>query len=130
MMHHAVHTRAQPNRCARSLKKIRRCVLAGSRCSRLCRYACQVRRWTSGSRQMLTNRSRRASPGVRALRVARRYAGVRYHWGGESPLRGFDCSGLVQFAFGRVGVRVDQAVVMVKPIILGRWKKLVKSRKG
>ena len=52
--------------------------------------------------------SRRSSPGVRALRVARRYAGVRYRWGGESPIQGFDCSGLVQFAFGRVGVHVPR----------------------
>jgi peptidoglycan DL-endopeptidase CwlO len=49
-----------------------------------------------------------ASAAVRAVRVARRYAGVRYQWGGESPIRGFDCSGLVQFAFGRVGVRVPR----------------------
>ncbi len=30
--------------------------------------------------------------------------GTRYRWGGESPATGFDCSGLVRWAYGRVGV--------------------------
>ena len=30
--------------------------------------------------------------------------GTPYRWGGESPSSGFDCSGLVRWAYGRVGV--------------------------
>ena len=38
-----------------------------------------------------------------AVDVAQQYLGVPYVWGGESPA-GFDCSGLVQYVYGRLGV--------------------------
>jgi cell wall-associated NlpC family hydrolase len=44
------------------------------------------------------------SPGERAIRVALRAVGVPYRWGGESPESGFDCSGLVRWAYGHVGI--------------------------
>lgn len=47
------------------------------------------------------------SLGSRAVHTAERYLGVRYVWGGESP-SGFDCSGLVQFVFGRLGVHIPR----------------------
>jgi cell wall-associated NlpC family hydrolase len=39
-----------------------------------------------------------------AVEVALEAVGTPYRWGGESPLSGFDCSGLVRWAYGRVGV--------------------------
>jgi cell wall-associated NlpC family hydrolase len=38
-----------------------------------------------------------------AVDLAQQYLGVPYVWGGESPL-GFDCSGLVQHVYGKLGV--------------------------
>ena len=38
-----------------------------------------------------------------AVDVAQQYLGVPYVWGGESP-SGFDCSGLVQYVYGRLGI--------------------------
>jgi cell wall-associated NlpC family hydrolase len=43
--------------------------------------------------------------------VAMQYLGVPYVWGGASP-SGFDCSGLVQYAFARVGVSLPHNAAM------------------
>jgi peptidoglycan DL-endopeptidase CwlO len=40
--------------------------------------------------------------------IAMRYLGVPYVWGGSSP-RGFDCSGLVVYAFGQIGVSLPHS---------------------
>jgi len=42
--------------------------------------------------------------GERAVRHALEMLGTPYRWGGERPETGFDCSGLVRWAYGRVGL--------------------------
>ena len=51
----------------------------------------------------------RPTLGERAAAIALREVGVPYRWGGESPSGGFDCSGLVRWAYGRVGVDVPHS---------------------
>ena len=42
-----------------------------------------------------------------AVHMAERYLGVRYVYGGEGP-SGFDCSGLVQYAYARIGISIPR----------------------
>jgi cell wall-associated NlpC family hydrolase len=44
----------------------------------------------------------------KVLATAQRYVGTRYRYGGELPGTGFDCSGFVQYVFGRHGVELPR----------------------
>ena len=46
--------------------------------------------------------------GPAAVQLATTFIGTRYQWGGESPKTGFDCSGLVQYAYSRYGVTLPR----------------------
>jgi cell wall-associated NlpC family hydrolase len=53
--------------------------------------------------------ARAAGPrAVKAVAEAERYLGTPYHWGGSSPSTGFDCSGLVQWSFAKVGIHLPR----------------------
>ena len=46
--------------------------------------------------------------GSAALAWAQSQKGLPYIWGGESPGKGFDCSGLVQWAYSKVGIKIPR----------------------
>lgn len=48
--------------------------------------------------------TRKPTLGERAAATALEAVGVSYRWGGTSPATGFDCSGLVRWAYLRVGI--------------------------
>jgi cell wall-associated NlpC family hydrolase len=48
-----------------------------------------------------------SSPAQKAAAVAIQQVGVRYQYGGAS-LGGFDCSGLVHYAYGKAGKRIPR----------------------
>jgi cell wall-associated NlpC family hydrolase len=45
---------------------------------------------------------------VAAVAAARQQLGTPYLWGGSSPSTGFDCSGLVQWAYAQAGIRIPR----------------------
>lgn len=48
--------------------------------------------------------------GIQVATLARDQLGRPYRWGGENPSYGFDCSGLVQWTYGSVGVDLPRVV--------------------
>ena len=56
-------------------------------------------RWSSGAA---------SASAARVLATADQYVGTRYRYGGESPAEGFDCSGFVQYVYGRHGVELPR----------------------
>ncbi|MDH5409558.1 MAG: C40 family peptidase, partial [Gammaproteobacteria bacterium] len=42
---------------------------------------------------------------------AKEMLGVRYRYGGQNPVSGFDCSGLVLFSYNRAGVNLPRTTI-------------------
>lgn len=49
-----------------------------------------------------------SAQGLAAVHYAESQIGVPYSWGGETPGVGFDCSGLVQWAWGKAGISIPR----------------------
>ena len=47
--------------------------------------------------------------GTSAVEIALRYEGYPYTYGGASPEEGFDCSGLVMYAYGQLGISLPHS---------------------
>ncbi|MGB8180491.1 MAG: NlpC/P60 family protein [Acidimicrobiales bacterium] len=56
--------------------------------------------------------------GEAAVKAAESQIGVPYVWGGETPGVGFDCSGLVQWAWGKVGISIPRTTETQWPDML------------
>jgi cell wall-associated NlpC family hydrolase len=56
--------------------------------------------------------------GLAAVKNAEHEIGVPYVWGGETPGVGFDCSGLVQWAWGKAGISIPRTTETQWPSML------------
>jgi cell wall-associated NlpC family hydrolase len=65
--------------------------------------------------------------GGQAVRLARQQLGVPYVWGGSSP-SGFDCSGLVSWVYGRLGIGLPHNAAALYGV--GRPVRLASMRPG
>jgi cell wall-associated NlpC family hydrolase len=62
--------------------------------------------------------------GERAARNALRAVGIPYRWGGSTPASGFDCSGLVYWSYGQLGVELPHSSYA----LYGRGRPVKRSR--
>ena len=53
------------------------------------------------------------SVGQAVVRDALSMRGIPYRWGEETPERGFDCSGLVQYVYGRHGINLPRTAYLM-----------------
>ncbi|HET6642060.1 MAG TPA: C40 family peptidase [Gaiellaceae bacterium] len=70
------------------------------------------------------HRVHKPSLGERAARIALKAVGIPYRWGGASPAGGFDCSGLVYWAYGRLGINLPHSSYA----LYGRGRSVSRSR--
>jgi cell wall-associated NlpC family hydrolase len=66
----------------------------------------------------------RKTIGERAAAIALEAVGVPYRWGGTSPRGGFDCSGLVFWAYGRIGIELPHSSYA----LYGAGRRVARSR--
>ena len=79
----------------------------------------------SPARFVLPKRPKHVSIAARAVLLARTQLGVPYRWGGASP-SGFDCSGLVMWVYGRLGLSLPHNAAALysvgRPVARGRLR--------
>ncbi|WP_299878791.1 C40 family peptidase [uncultured Cocleimonas sp.] len=66
-----------------------------------------------GNTKAKTNRASKAKNNTphkyKALQVAKKQINKRYKWGGDNPKKGFDCSGLIQYAYKMIKVNLPRS---------------------
>ncbi len=58
-----------------------------------------------------------SAAGLLAVKAAESQIGVPYVWGGETPGQGFDCSGLVQWAWAQAGFKIPRTTETQYPAL-------------
>ena len=56
----------------------------------------------------LPARGETTTQGQAVVEIAKKYLGLAYRYGGNSPATGFDCSGFVKYVYGQLGVNLNR----------------------
>lgn len=48
--------------------------------------------------------------------IARQFVGTKYSWGGTTPKTGFDCSGLIHYAYKQIGINIPRTAKEMQTI--------------
>ncbi len=72
-------------------------------------FGCAVQAAAARTEPVRVRPARKPTVGERAVRIALKAVGVPYRWGGSSPRTGFDCSGLVAWAYSRLGIALPHS---------------------
>ena len=68
-------------------------------------------------RELILNPSKKIPPNQynhqykrkkRAVAIAKKQLKIRYRWGGTTPKKGFDCSGLIQYSFKKANISLPR----------------------
>ena len=54
------------------------------------------------------SKEKEESPAQKVINTAKSFIGSKYSWGGSNPSTGFDCSGLMQYAFKQAGIDIPR----------------------
>ena len=60
------------------------------------------------SQKKLPKKHQQYKKKIHAVSIAKKQLKIRYRWGGTSPRRGFDCSGLIQYAFKKANISLPR----------------------
>jgi len=85
-------------------------IRGGLRCSALL-FAAALATGCGSTRDLSSSQERVQD---RATQVALSMVGKPYRYGGNSPQRGFDCSGLIQYSYARAGVRLPHGTTHLR----------------
>jgi len=86
--------------------------IVGPKTSRAMGIRLSSKKSSSRGSSSASRSSGRSTSGV--VNIARRYTGVRYKWAGNSPSRGFDCSGYVNYVFKKAGVNLPRTASQIQ----------------